>query len=88
MSKRGRFEYVTTLSAKGQIVICKSLREKLGFQPKQKFKEYEKDGKIILEPIIPITELGGILKKLGKQRTKKELIKEIKSGWYKTEASP
>lgn len=48
-------------------------------------KESVREDKIILEPIIPLTELGGSLKKIGEGKTKNQLIKEIKSGWEKNE---
>ena len=71
----------TTMSLKGQIVILKEIRKRLNLKPNQRFKEYIKDDKIILEPVIPLTELGGSLKNMAKGKTKKQIIKEIKSGW-------
>ena len=71
----------TTMSLKGQIVILKEIRKNLNLKPNQRFKEYIKDDKIILEPVIPLTELGGSLKNIAKGKTKKQIIKEIKSGW-------
>ncbi|UCH90004.1 MAG: hypothetical protein JSV49_05010 [Thermoplasmata archaeon] len=50
-------------------------------KPNQKFREYIEDEKIILEPVVPITELKGALKKMGRNKTKKHLIREIKAGW-------
>ena len=71
----------TTMSLKGQIVILKEIRKRLNLKPNQRFREYIKDDKIILEPVVPIIELGGSLRDLGKGKTKKQIIKEIKSGW-------
>ncbi len=78
-SKLRSFE--TTMSLKGQIVILKEIRRRLNLKPNQKFREYIKNDKIILEPVISITELGGSLKNMGKGKTKKQIIQEIKSGW-------
>ncbi len=73
--------FETTMSLKGQIVILKEIRRRLNLKPNQRFREYIKDDKIILEPVIPLTELGGSLKNIGKKKTKKQIIREIKSGW-------
>ena len=72
---------VTTMSLKGQIVILKEIRKRLNLKPNQRFIEYIMDDKIVLEPVVPITELGGSLRNLAKGKTKKQIIKEIKSGW-------
>ncbi len=69
------------MSLKGQIVILKEIRKRLNLKPNQRFIEYIMDDKIVLEPVVPITELGGSLRNLGKGKTKKQIIKEIKSGW-------
>ena len=71
----------TTMSKKGQVVILKDIRKTLNLKPNQRFKEYIKEDKIILEPVAPITDLGGSLKNLGKGKTRKQIIYEIKSGW-------
>ena len=71
----------TTMSLKGQIVILKEIRKRLNLKPNQRFREYIKDDKIILEPVVPITDLGGSLSKMGRGKTKKQVINEIKSGW-------
>ena len=71
----------TTMSLKGQIVILKEIRRRLNLKPNQRFREYIEEDRIILEPVIPITELGGSLKNLAKGKSKKQIIKEIKSGW-------
>ena len=39
------------LSSKGQIVIPKELRDKLGLTPRNPLRIYEQDGKIIIESI-------------------------------------
>jgi AbrB family looped-hinge helix DNA binding protein len=81
MTKPKTKSFETTMSIKGQIVILKEIRKQLGLKPNQKFKEYIKDDKIILEPVVPLTELGGSLKEMGRGKTKKQVIAEIKSGW-------
>lgn len=81
MGKLKIMSFETTMSLKGQIVILKEIRKKLNLKPNQKFKEYIKDDKIILEPVVPITDLGGSLRRMGKGKTKKQVITEIKSGW-------
>ena len=69
------------MSIKGQVVILKEIRKKMNLKPNQRFREYIEDNKIILEPVVPISELGGALKNLAKGKTKKQIIQEIKSGW-------
>jgi AbrB family looped-hinge helix DNA binding protein len=71
----------TTMSLKGQIVILKEIRRRLNLKPNQRFREYIEDDRIILEPVVPITELAGVLKNISKGKTKKQVIQEIKSGW-------
>lgn len=73
--------FETTMSLKGQIVILKEIRKRLNLKPNQRFIEYIKDDKIILEPVIPLTELSGSLRNMGKGKSKEQIIKEIKSGW-------
>lgn len=81
MAKPRPKTYETTMSIKGQIVILKEIRKRLNLKPNQIFREYVEDDKIILEPVVPIADLRGTLSKMGKGKTKKQLIKEIKSGW-------
>ena len=69
------------MSIKGQIVILKDIRVKLNLKPNQKFREYIEDDRIVLEPVVPIAELGGSLKNMARRKTKKQLRDEIKSGW-------
>jgi AbrB family looped-hinge helix DNA binding protein len=71
----------TTMSLKGQIVILKEIRRRLNLKPNQRFREYIENDRIILEPVIPIIELAGSLKKMGKGKSKSQVIQEIKSGW-------
>ena len=71
----------TTMSIKGQIVILKDIRVKLNLKQNQKFREYIEDDRIVLEPVVPIAELGGSLKNMARRKTKKQLRDEIKSGW-------
>ena len=71
--------FITSMSVKGQIVISKKIREKMRLMPKVKFTERVKGGKIILEPLPSLGELGGSLGRTGK--TTKELMKEADEGW-------
>lgn len=52
----------TTISSKFQIVIPKSVREKLRLTPKQRLQIIEKNGIITLIPEVPMKSLKGILK--------------------------
>ncbi|MDO8741218.1 MAG: AbrB/MazE/SpoVT family DNA-binding domain-containing protein [Candidatus Woesearchaeota archaeon] len=72
-------DFVTSMSVKGQIVISKEIRDKLGLMPRVKFKEKIQGKKIILEPLPSLGELGGSWGKTGK--TTKELMKEVDEGW-------
>lgn len=40
----------TTLSAKGQVVMSKNVRDRLGFRPGQTFDVTEADGSLVLRP--------------------------------------
>ncbi|MHA1731299.1 MAG: AbrB/MazE/SpoVT family DNA-binding domain-containing protein [Promethearchaeota archaeon] len=40
------------MSTKGQVVIPKEIRDKLGITPRTKLRVYEQDGKVILEPSV------------------------------------
>ena len=53
---------VVTVSSKFQIVIPKSIREKIGLKPKEKLIVVEKDGIITLIPQLPIKEMKGFAK--------------------------
>ncbi|MEX2680298.1 MAG: AbrB/MazE/SpoVT family DNA-binding domain-containing protein [Candidatus Sigynarchaeota archaeon] len=44
------------LSSKGQVVIPKELRDKLGLSPRKPLKIYEQDGKIIIESIVDVKD--------------------------------
>jgi AbrB family looped-hinge helix DNA binding protein len=81
MKKTGLKRLETTMSLKGQIVILKDIRRRLNLKPNQRFREYIVDDKIVLEPVVPITELAGALKNMSKGKTKNQVINEIKSGW-------
>ncbi len=52
----------TKLSSRGQIVIPKEIREKLGLSPGQKLEVYEEDDKIVLIaiPEDPVDSLNGM----------------------------
>jgi len=53
---------VVTVSSKFQIVIPRSIREKIGLKPKEKLIVIEKDGIITLIPQLPIKEMKGFAK--------------------------
>lgn len=72
--------FETRMSSKGQVVISKEIRDRLGLSERQRFIEKVENQKIILMPIKKISELGGVLKGMEKKPTK-EVIKEIKKGW-------
>lgn len=73
-----RFE--TTISSKGQVVISKEIRERLGLKEKNKLVEELRGNEIILKPIISITKARGMLKGMETESTN-EVIKEVKKGW-------
>lgn len=73
--------FVTSMSPKGQVVISKKIRDKLGLRPKDKFVEKIKGSKIILEKVPSITELGGTLKGMMKNKTTEEIMRFIDEGW-------
>ncbi|WP_440766449.1 AbrB/MazE/SpoVT family DNA-binding domain-containing protein [Natronorubrum sp. DTA7] len=51
---------VVRVSQKGQATIPKSLREKFGIETPGEVFVYEDEGRIVVEPIPSIDELGGI----------------------------
>lgn len=51
-----------SLSPKFQIVIPKEVRRKLNLQPGQKLQVTEKDGEIVITPLLPPEQLIGYLK--------------------------
>ncbi len=73
-------EYVAMVSSKGQIVIAKAIRDELGIQQNQPLKESVEDGRIILEPMPTLVELGGTLK-LRTKKTVDQLMREADEGW-------
>lgn len=52
----------TKVSSRGQIVIPKEIREKLGLSPGQELEVYEEEGRLVLVavPDDPAGELGGM----------------------------
>ena len=50
----------TTISSKYQVVIPKSVRERLNLKPKQKLTVIEKDNMLILIPQVSLNALRGI----------------------------
>jgi len=52
----------TKVSSRGQIVIPKEIREKLGLQPGQELEAFEEEGRLVLValPDDPAGELGGM----------------------------
>ncbi|MFH0862761.1 MAG: AbrB/MazE/SpoVT family DNA-binding domain-containing protein [Candidatus Altiarchaeota archaeon] len=72
-----------TLSSKGQIVLIKDIREKLGLKAGDKFIEKVENDQIVLKPVKPLAELFGSLRNEGdfKGKTTEEIMTEIKTGW-------
>jgi len=66
--------YTTTVSAKGQIIIPKEIRDKLGLLPSTLMNITLEGGKIIIVPLISNTKAFGSFKVPGK--ISKELIKK------------
>ncbi len=60
MSSSTRDPEVVRVSQKGQATIPKTLREKFGIETPGEVFIYEDDGRIIVEPIPSLEELGGI----------------------------
>ena len=50
----------TTISSKYQVVIPRSVRERLNLQPQQKLTILEKDGMLVLVPQVKLESLRGI----------------------------
>lgn len=71
----------TRMTSKGQVMILKEIREKLGLSKRQQFIERTEDNKVILEPVPNLVDLGGTLKSMGKNKSIKQLMKEVKDGW-------
>jgi len=71
------------LSSKGQIVLMKGIREKMGLKAGDKLIERIEDNRIVLKPVAPLSELFGSLKDEGDFKGKKtdEIMAEIKRGW-------
>lgn len=52
----------TVISTKFQVVIPKSVRERLGLKPRQRLHVIEKGGVITLVPEVPLKSLKGVVK--------------------------
>ncbi len=74
-------DFVTSMSIKGQVVISKDIRIKLGLKPRDKFTERVKNNRIILERVPSVDELKTSWKKAMKGRTTKQIMKGIDEGW-------
>ena len=72
-----------TLSSKGQIVLMKSVRDKLGLKAGDKFIEKVENDQIVLKPVKSLVEMFGSLRNEGdfKGKTTEEIMAEIKKGW-------
>lgn len=44
------------ISTKGQVVIPKEIRDKLGITPDDRLRIYDQNGKVIIEPILDASE--------------------------------
>lgn len=67
---------VTHLSGKGQVLIPKKIRKKLGFKPGSKVHLSEEEGRLVLTPVPPdpIQAATGFLR--GRFSLTKDLLKE------------
>jgi AbrB family looped-hinge helix DNA binding protein len=74
-------DFITSMSPKGQVVISKNIRIKLGLKPKDKLIETLKGNKIIIEKLPALSELGGTLKGMMKGKTTDQIMKFIDEGW-------
>jgi len=72
-----------TLSSKGQIVLMKGIRDKMGLKAGDRFIEKVENNQIVLKPVKPLAEMFGSLKNEGdfKGKTTDEIVAEIKKGW-------
>lgn len=66
---------VVRVSQKGQATIPKPLREKFGIETPGEVFVYEEDGRIVVEPIPSIEELGGIH---GDDRADGEILESVR----------
>ena len=73
--------FETRMSSKGQIIIVKEIRDKLGLKENQKFIEKIQEKKIILEPVPSLSQLGGFLEDMRKNKKITELVAESRKGW-------
>jgi len=58
----GKTVILTTLSGKGQVVIPKEVRERLGLEPGERFTVVEKGNAVVLVPLSRFAELRGRLR--------------------------
>ena len=73
-----------TLSSKGQVVLRREIRDKLGLKAGDKFIEFVKDDEVVLKPVRSTEELFGVLKDSREfcgKRTE-EIVREIDEGWF------
>ncbi|MFH1054705.1 MAG: AbrB/MazE/SpoVT family DNA-binding domain-containing protein [Candidatus Altiarchaeota archaeon] len=72
-----------TLSSKGQIVLMKGVRDKLGLKAGDKLVETVQENSIVLRPVKSTKELFGVLKNSNGFRGKstEDIVAEIDSGW-------
>jgi len=68
----------TKVSSRGQIVIPKKIREKLGLSPGQELEVYEEEGRLVLMalPEDPAGELGGMFETEKSVRQLRESAKD------------
>jgi len=69
------------MTSKGQVLILKGIRKKLGLNSGQSFIEKEVNGKVVLEPVPRLANLGGVLKNIARKKKIVALIRETKEGW-------
>ncbi|MFH1722209.1 MAG: AbrB/MazE/SpoVT family DNA-binding domain-containing protein [Candidatus Altiarchaeota archaeon] len=72
-----------TLSSKGQVVIRKDIRKRLGLAPGTRFIELVQGENVVLKPVKSTSELFGVLKNSEsfKDKSTEEIQKEIDEGW-------
>lgn len=68
--------YTVSITSQGQISIPAKLRGKLGLNKKTKAVVSEKEGKVIIEPLVDILELKGSLK-----TNKKASMKQVREAF-------
>lgn len=71
------------MSSKGQIVLMRGIREKLGLKAGDKLVETVQDNSIVLRPLKSTRELFGALKNSNgfKGKSTEDIVAEVDGGW-------